>query len=331
MRGLWRRSIITERKRSSGKVRHVRMLWLCLAAVFAVAAVAATSASAKKDPYNPNTVEQFKYCPYEEEGPFHNPGVEDCYVGRTSGGRQGGFFEFGKITVKLSKPIILQGGATGEGEGVFVSPAAHGGETLEAPELPVTGGLKVITAAIQEEAGWPQALKESFKAAVKAKETAVDVKIEVAGGNTLYETEGALDSEKILLEEGDAYKLPLKVKVTSPWLASLGGGPCYIGNDAYPVWQHLTTGGAGTAGSFHFNESFTAVELQDSTLVDTGWHIEAGSAPSGCGGEYESYVDAALSDVLEIHPWKTGITVLKGDLFIASRQEVKERAEKGEL
>ncbi len=327
-------------------MRHVRMLGLCLVAAFALAAVLATSALAKKDPYSVTTWSQYKYCPYEENheqqlferyGYYIGSGGEQCYVGRTEGGKTGGFFQYGKVTVPLSKPIILQGGAWGVEEGVFVTPAINGGVTLEAPELPVIGGLKIITPAIEEEAGWPQALKESFNAARKNKaDKAVDVTIEVAGGNTLFETEGALDSEHILTEEGDAFKLPLKVKVTNAWLTSLGGGPCYIGNDENPVWQHLTTGGAGSAGKARFNEEenenfFANVELAGSTLVDTSWQIPAGAAPKGCGGEYEEYVDAALSDVLEIHPWKTGVTILKGDLFIATRESVQHHAERGEL
>jgi hypothetical protein len=305
------------------------MFGLCLAAVFATAAVTATSALAKKDPYSVNTWNQYKYCEFQESQPGN--GAENCYLGRTSGGSQGGFFQFGKINVKLSKPIVLQGFEIGAGPNIFVTPAVNGGETLEAPELPVTKGLKVITPKIQEEAEWPQALKESYKAAVKNHESAVNVKIEVAGGNLLYETEGALSSENIIVEEGDAFKLPLKVKITGPWLETLGGGPCYVGNDEYPIWQHLTTGGAGAAGSIAFGPDFDNIELAESTLVDVGWHIPAGAAPSGCGGEYESYVDAALSDALELHPWKTGITVLKGDLFIGLGSSVKEHAEKGEV
>jgi len=307
-------------------VRQIRIIGLCLAAVFVIAAVAATSASAKKDPYTTKTWTQYKYCPYEQE----QEGI--CYVGRTSGGSQGGFFQFGKINVKLNQPIVLQGGAYNSGNGEnFVTPATNGGSTLEAPELKVTNGLRVITPLIQAGAEWPQALKESFAAAVKSKESAMYVKIEVAGGNLLYETLGALSAENLVAERGDAFQLPLKVKITGPWLTKLGGGPCYVGNDANPVWQHLTTEAAGSAGSIEFNEVLSNIELKESTLVDLGWHIEPGSAPSGCGGEYESYVDNAIGKALEINPWKTGITVLKGDLFIAATSTVKESAEKGEL
>jgi hypothetical protein len=44
--GSWRRSIITERKRSSGKVRHLRIMAACVVAVCAICALAAANASA---------------------------------------------------------------------------------------------------------------------------------------------------------------------------------------------------------------------------------------------------------------------------------------------
>ena len=80
--------------------------------------------------------------------------------------------------------------------------------------------------------------------------------------------------------------------------------------------------GAGFAvEGITFNNEFTNLDLEGSKLVDTGWHIDPASAPTGCGGPtYEPYVDAALSDLLEVeNAGKTGITWLKGDLHDGSR------------
>jgi hypothetical protein len=312
-------------------VRHMRMLGFCLVAVFAMGAVFAGSALAKKDPYSTATWAQYKYCPYEN---YESEELTDCFYGRTSGGSGGGEFQYGHVRVKLKYPIVIQGGFKGAGQEIEVSPALReGGQTLEDPEPePIVKGLNTITAKVQEEVEWPEALKESFKAAKKANETKASVKIEMAG-TECYEVPGCLSTENLLFEEGVAFRLSLKVTVHSAWLESLGGGPCTIGTDEHPIKQLLTSEAAGRAGELTFSPTFTQVELKDSKLVDTAWHIEPESAPSGCGGpEYESYVDAALSDVLELYPWKTGITWLTGDLHDASMNAVlKEGLESGEL
>jgi hypothetical protein len=282
---------------------------------------------AAKSPYTANTWGQFKYCPYE--APYEE--VTDCFVGTTAGGSKGGFFEYGRVKVKLSKPISLQGGGRGSGEEVTVVPATHGGETLEAPELPVTGGISLFNKKVQEEVGWPAALKQSWKEAKANGQKAVNVKIEMAG-NECFEVPGCLDTEHILLRKGTAFRLPLKVKVTSPWLESLESGPCYIGSDENPIHVNLTTEGSGSTGSIGFNEDFTTVALVGSRLVDMAWHIEPASGPKGCGGVYESYIDQSLENVLEMDPTRTGVVILKGTLYDGQKELVETRGkESGEI
>ncbi len=307
-------------------MRHVRMLGICLIAAVAMSAIGAGSALAK-DPYTQNTWGQYKYCPYEK--PYSE--VTDCFAGITAGGSKGGFFEYGHVKVSLNKSIVLQGGFKGAGSEIEVVPAINGGETLEAPELKVSGGIGLFNKQIQQSAEWPAALTQSWKEAKKNKENTVFAKIEMAG-NECFEVPGCLDTENLLFEEGIAFRLALKVKVTGPWLEKLGGGPCLIGSDEHPVKQNLTSEGAGRSGQLFFSEQFTNLELKGSKLVDLGWHIEEASAPKGCGGEYETYVDNALSDVLEISPHRTGITVLQGNLHDAAKEAVAtEGVESGEL
>lgn len=300
-------------------MRHLRMVGACLIAVLALGAIAAATASAK-DPYNQNTWGQYKPCPYE----LYTEGeqITDCFAGITEGGGKGGFFEYGNIKVKLNQTIKLQGGFKGESASIEVVPAAHGYETLEAPPLKVTGGIAVLTKQIQQSAEWPQALKDSWKEAKKNKEATVFAKIEMAG-NECYEVPGCLDTENILFEEGVAFRLPLKVKVTSPWLEKLGGGPCLIGNDENPIHINLTTAGGGRSGELLFNEEFTNLDLKNTKLVDLGWHISPASGPKGCGGEYETYVDDALSRALEVqNASRTGIVVLQGNTHDAAASAV---------
>ncbi len=302
-------------------MRHVRILGLCLVAAFAVSAVAAMPALAKSE-YNISTFGQYKGCP------MNNPEVFYCYAGVTSGGSKGGYFQLGNVTVKLNKPIILQGGFYGDGSEIHLFPAAEGYQTLEAPELKVQGGLNLITPRIEEAAGWPASLKQAFKEAKKNKETGLNVKIELAGGNLIYETPAALDTENLLYENGAAFKLPLKVRMINSFLEKLGGGPCEIGSDANPVWQYLTSESPGRAGKFAEAYEFLTVGLEESRLTDIGWPVTEGA--NGCGsGEDEAYVDAALNDVLEL-PRQHGITILQGDLFTGLTSFVKEKYENGE-
>jgi hypothetical protein len=335
------------------------MLGVCLAAVFALSAVAfvASPAMASKacdvkceeakerakvekkvarteetgvgDPYLRSSWGEYKGCPYQL---YEKGEIENCFVGITAGGGKGGYFEYGNVKVPLSKSIHLQGGFTGAGSEIAVIPAANGRETLEAPPLPITGGIKLFTKDVQQSAQWPQALKESFKEAVTNHETAAFAKIEMAG-NECFEVLSCLDTENLIFEEGTAFRLPLKVKVTAPWLETLKSGACYIGSDEHPIKQHLTTEGAGNSGRIEFNASFEQTFVTGSKLVDLHWHIEPASAPNGCGGEYEQYIDEALSIVLELqNSSRTGITVLKGNLHDGAASAVSTYGvESGEL
>ena len=44
-----------------------------------------------------------------------------------------------------------------------------------------------------------------------------------------------------------------------------------------------------------------------------------GGGATGCGGEYESYVDAAINETLA-YPKATGVTELSGNLFTGERR-----------
>ncbi len=310
-------------------MRHIRMLGLCLVAAFAVTAMAAVPALAKEtkqEKVEKKAWATFKHCP------LSNPQTQLCFAGITSGGKKGGFFSLGGITVPLSKPITLQGGVheVEEPESYYIIPA-EGGETLESPELKVPGGLGVITPTIQEQAKWPAELKEAFKEAKKNKETALNVKIELAGGNTLFEIPDALDVINLVFESGPAFTLPLKVKMTSPFLAKLGGGPCEVGNEEHPVYQYLTTerSSNGAAGELQIDHEGNLVILKNSRLGDLGWPVPEGGQASGCGGAYESYVNEAINIVLGLNysssnEWSHGLTLLAGTLYESVAETYKE-------
>ena len=394
-------------------MRHVRMLVLCLVAMFAMSAMtyavaspalascneecqkekekakqekeeqkAKEKAEAKKqkekekleresaeEKYSADTWQQFKHCPIHNEAFMAKGASADCAFGRTTGGSEGGFFTLGGVTVKLSKPITLQGGiearskkerqelsatqthceenpeyspeckvaaeSPGGTEKYFLYKKndfklypAEGAETLEAPELKVQQGLNLVTSAIQERQAWPEALKASFKEAQKHNEANLYVKIEAAG-TSAYEYFGALNTGRLLAEEGPTFILPLKVRMINPWLEKLGGGPCTVGSDEHPVIQNLTTESPGRAGEFHFNENFTEDGFEHTRLVDVNWPVPTEADAKGCGGEYESYVDGAINEVLEL-PTRHGITVLQGNLYTATASFAKRAIEEGQ-
>jgi hypothetical protein len=308
-------------------VRHVRILALCLTAMFALSAttlVVASPAFAKETKKekqakkkNEEAFNEVKHCPYQ------NPQVEFCFAGITSGGPEGGFFQIGNAKVALSKPVELQGGLYEKEGAQFIVPAGNGGETLESSALKVGGGLRLITP--QTVGYWPAEVKQAYAEALKNHETALYAKIEVGGGNLLYETPNALDVTNLIFEEGVGFTLPLKVKITGPWLEKLGGGPCTVGNETTPVMQYLTTetSSDGTSGKGEFFDEGNIVELHHSRLGDFGWSVPEGALASGCGGPYESYIDEALDSVLDI-PADHGVTLLQGNLFEAFSKSVSE-------
>jgi hypothetical protein len=314
-------------------VRHVRMRILGIGLLVALFASAFGASSAlAKDPYTQNTFQQYKHCP------FNAPEITDCFTGITLGGATGGYFQYGSVLAKLSKSITIQGGYKGAGSSIEVIAPEDGAKLLESPPEPIVKGLNVITAKIQTQAEWPEALKASFAEAKANKETQATATIEMAG-NECTTVPGCIYTESILFEEPEppAFRLPLKVKVGNAWLEKLGG-TCLIGSDENPIKQDLVSSGAGTSGELKFEEpTFESLELAGSRLVDVGWHISKAQGANGCGGpENEAYIDRALNIALEVESpegnervGKKGVTVLSGNLHDSAASHAKKKIEEG--
>jgi hypothetical protein len=309
----------------------MRILGIGLLVALSLSAVGAGSALAK-DPYSVNTFQQYKHCP------FNAPEITDCFTGITLGGATGGYFQYGSVLAKLSKSITIQGGYKGAGNSIEVIAPEDGAQLLESPPEPIVKGLGVITAKIQNQAEWPEALKASFAEAKANKETKATATIEMAG-NECTTVPGCIDTESILFEEPEppAFRLPLKVKVGNAWLEKLGG-TCQIGSDENPIKQNLVSAGAGTSGELKFEEpTFESLELAGSRLVDVGWHISKAQGANGCGGpENEAYIDRALNIALEVESpegneiaGKKGVTVLSGNLHDSAASHAKKKIEEG--
>jgi hypothetical protein len=314
------------------KVRHVKIMGLCMVALFAVSAMAlgvaspALATTKKEEKAIAKNWDVFKNCPY------NTAGVELCTYGSTYHGVKGGFYTIGSAKVALSDVVIQAGIHENSETGLYeLFAPTDGAQTLESPPEPVTGGLKLITPAIQQSSGWPEALKQAYNEALKNHEGTLDAKIEVGGGNVLYETPGALNTTNLIFEEGPAFKLPIKVKLESPFLAKLGGGPCVVGNETTPIWQELTSEPKvnGTAGNLEILYEGNEVILHNGRLGAQGWSIPEAALAQGCGGEYESQVDAAIDYTLQGYNHAEGITLLSGALYESVAKNAKEYLEEG--
>ena len=309
-------------------MRHVRMLGLTLAAVFAVGSVVASSAFATvKNPTE--SIKIFKNCPVSATEAQGEP-IKDliCVFAATEAAPEGGHFTVGTITVPLEKQVVLQYGLAFTGpneEYERYVPPQNGVEAITPTPEKVPGEPLVgINQREMAEFGWPETLKAKYKAAKKASLKTVYETIELAGTPATSRT-------NIIFEEGVGVEAPVKIKGENKWISELGD-VCYIGSEEDPIVQHLTTGAStsplteqtirGSAGSLTILKGGSELWLTGSDLVDNTYPVPSAE----CSGSYSTYIDAMLDRKFGI-PAVAGasVTELKGTLY----NTVASVAEKG--
>src|SRR3954447_324395 len=180
------------------------------------------------------------------ECPLSRVTITDCIFSVSNGGE----FTIGKKTVPLVNPVTLQGGAEGAGEEVSFY-GAENGNTLSKTPQPVPGGLLGIVAPTW----WPKFIQDWFNEGINNGSTGVTATVELTGP-TKGLTNVKLSTENLILEQGTALGLPVKVKLDNPLL----GSNCYIGSESKPVQINFTTGTSGSlkgaAGKISFNPEF---------------------------------------------------------------------------
>lgn len=276
--------------------------------LFVVAMVAATlvpASQALASSHHPTgEYVQFAECP------LNNAAVETCLFSESSGG----FFEMGAKTVPLVNPVILQGGLAA---GAFVP--AENGETLSKTPQPVPGGLLGITAPTW----WPGWLQEWFNRQINEGFTGVNATVEVAGPATNIK----VNTFNLLIEQGTAISLPVKIKLSNPIL----GSNCYIGSDSSPIVIDFTSGETsppppnepihGSAGTFSVNEEGTIVTASGGKLVNNSF---AAPGAHGCGGLLSLFIDPLVNSLVGLpSPAGTNTAVLEGVLKSSSAAAVK--------
>lgn len=281
---------------------------LLLASVLAAALMVPTTASAAPT----GEFARFAKCP------LTNSVVYACLYAETTSGS----FTLGNKTVPVKNPVILQGGIeTVEpkellGELKFYG--ASDGNTLSKTPQPVPGGLLGVTAP----SWWPQLLKDLFNETINNGFTGVTATVELAAPATSVK----VSLINTLVQQGVALGLPVKVKLSNPFL----GSNCYIGSNSNPVQLNLTT---GTTSPPPPNTPITGSpgllsQPVPGLLVDKGNRLveNAFAAPGadGCGGLLFSWAVDPFVDSIVGTPSPAGknTAILEGTNYIGEKAAV---------
>jgi len=276
-----------------------------VATVLAVAALMALAPAAMAASHHPTgEFAQFNECP------LSNVATTDCIYSLSSSGS----FKVGTKTVPLVNPVLLQGGASGSGEEVKFY-GAENGATLSKTPQPVPGGLLGIKAPTW----WPGFIQDWFNEGINNGLTGVTATVELTGP-TKGLTNIKLNTERLLVQEGTALGLPVRIKLTN----SLLGSNCYIGSESHPVQLNFTTGKSGSltgsTGTLAFNPAFTLITISGGRLVNGTF-----SAPEaeGCGGIFSLLVDPLVNGILGLPASSGNTAVLEGKIQDGNANAVK--------
>lgn len=272
---------------------------LGLLGVMAVLAAAAVPTNAIAAPTG--EFAQFAQCEYE------NIEVSTCIDWTWSSGT----LKVGTKTIPIVNPITLQASYVPEMDLL----GATNGDTLSKTAQPIPGGLSGTTAPTS----WPKAVQENYNEQIETGLTGINATIELAGP-TKGLTNTTLSTENLLLEEGTALTLPVKIHLDSAIL----GSNCYIGSNSQPIHLQFTTGTSGglkgSAGEIMFNKEFTLADLTKVRLVDNTFAVPGAN---GCGGIFSALYDPFINSLFGI-PAASGENhaVLEGTLTEGEREAV---------
>ncbi len=284
---------------------------LLIGAALSVVMVMGLASPALGASHNPKgEFADFKECPLSRAGLFV------CVHSVSSGGE----FTIGKKTVPLVNPVTLQGGLEATEAGPLQFYGAENGDTLSKTPQPVPGGLLGVTAPTW----WPKFVQDWFNNQINQGFTGVSATVELAGPATNVK----ISTLNLIVEQGTAISLPVKIKLSNPIL----GSNCYVGSDSKPVTIDFTSGTTappppnkplkGSKGELSFNETGTLVTLKGGNLVNNSF---AAPAASGCGGIFSFFVDPLVNSILGApSPAGTNTAILKGVLKTAQANAVRE-------
>jgi hypothetical protein len=282
---------------------------VAVAMVGSVAALGAASPALAVEHHPTGIFAPFVDCP------LANASLNYCILAQTKSGE----FKVGKKTVPIVNPITLQGGFIEEtGKLKFV--AAENGETLSKTPQPVPGGLLGVVAP----SILPTFLQEIFNEFINKGPTGVTATTELAAPASSI----GLSTQSLLEERGVALSLPVKVKLSNPFL----GESCYLGSNAHPIVIEFTSGTTsppepnkpikGKAGEFEQEDEFLLIRLKNNSLVNDSF---AAPGAEGCGGILSFLVDPAVNAEIGLPaPAGENTAVLNSTLETAFANAVRE-------
>jgi hypothetical protein len=250
--------------------------------------------------------ERFNYCPSTETG------VIKCIVSVTNGGE----IILGKKTTPIVNKVTLQGGigAANEETNIAKFYGATNNITLSKTQEPVPGGLLGI---VPPESS-PPLVKLLSKYFFENSLTGINAVLELAKPAS----EIQISNYNLLLGEGVALKLPVKVHLENPFL----GSSCYVGSSSSPLIWNLTTGTTnpllpnkpitGKPGYVELKEKNEIVEITENELVENAWTTPAAT---GCGGILSFLVDPIIDSEIGLPGADgTNTSILKNTIYGAS-------------
>jgi len=309
-------------------VKHLKLLGLCLIAALLVSAGAVSNALAVKTPTKALGI--YRNCPTNAHAE-NGQEVELCIFGATElgekGASAGGSFTVGPITVPIEKQIKLQYGLVEneKGEETSIVPTDGAPAIEPTPENVPGEPIGHITAAEQEELGWPSGLKYSYAQAQK--------KGQVKHATETIEIAGVPNTSRSNLIEGKgtAVEAPVMIKAGNAWLSAIGV-VCTIGSEEHPIVQHLTSGNSvspltgetahGESGELSIFYGGAALAITKSVLVDNTYAVPG----AVCTGPYASQITATIDKEFSIpQPAGASTTVIKGTLYSAAARFLEQR------
>jgi hypothetical protein len=308
------RSVPVASGKGDGKSKEIRkdqsMRRLVLACVvMAAVMVPVTAASASPT----GEFARFAKCPYVPLS------TDACVVAETTSGS----VTTGAKTVPIVNKVTLQGGLhyviPGEPFGPLEFIGATDGNTLSKTPQPVPGGLLGVTAPTW----WPKFLQDLFNNTINEGFTGVTATMELAKPASAVKLNLAAE----LTGSGVAFELPVKIKLSNPFL----GSSCYVGSNSSPIVVKLTSGTtsppppnkpiSGNPGGLEEKAGGQIIINTNNKLVDNAFAVPGAN---GCGGLFSFLIDPFVNSIVGVPSAAgTNTAILEGSTYLGDAAAVR--------